>query len=191
MWLAVFASVVAINGWLLASCLAPFPVGSETEYLLLLAGPWTFAAWWFGAMGVLVALRAIGGEARRFSPVFLLSLTPIAIAMLATPLRRYAPPWLYVGVDLRWWLVAFVALLIAVPFDRAAIRSRVERLSPRRLEVMLAAALALTSLFASPPLRFQSVLVGDEPKYLRYAENWYRGDGADVSELGAISDLPA
>src|SRR5439155_862422 len=59
------------------------------------------------------------------------------------------------------------------------------------LDVSLMAVLASSSLLASPPLRFQSVLVGDEPKYLRYLENWYRGRGMDVADLGAIGDLPA
>jgi hypothetical protein len=57
-------------------------------------------------------------------------------------------------------------------------------------DATLAIVLATSSLLASPRQRFQSVLVGDEPKYLRYLENWYRGHGMDVSQLGPIADLP-
>jgi hypothetical protein len=37
-------------------------------------------------------------------------------------------------------------------------------------------------LASSPPARFESVLAGDEPRYLRYAESFYQGHGIDISQ---------
>jgi len=191
MWLAVLASVVAVNGWLMASVVTPYATGSEPEYLVLLAPLTTLVVWWGGSFGALVALRAAGMDTRRLMPILLLVLPPAAIALLATPLRQYGGPWLYLGIDLRPWLLALVTALIAAPFVAGAVRARAAGISRWHLELAIAAVLAAASLVASPRLRFQSVLVGDEPKYLRYLENWYRGRGVEVSELGAIADLPA
>src|SRR5262245_7789758 len=115
----------------------------------------------------------------------LLVLPLVSVAMLATPLRAYAGPWLYVGIDLRPWLFLAIALLLAFPVRRASARP-----AGRWLEISLVAVLATASLLSSPTARFQSVLIGDEPKYLRYLENWYRGRGMDVAELGPSSELP-
>ncbi len=137
-----------------------------------------------GYVGALL-VRAVSAR-EDLSPLLLLVLPVIAIAMLATPLWPYAAPWLYVAIDLRLWL--FLAIALMLVFPAAKLPARFDR---RWLEVGLVAVLATSSLLSSPTARFQSVLIGDEPKYLRYLENWYRGRGMDVAELGPIADLPS
>jgi hypothetical protein len=167
--------------------------------VLLLSPVSRVIVWWIGALIGLAGLRALG--ARRLSPILLLCFPLVALTILATPLRTWGAPWLYVGFDLQWWLLALVAALIAVGADRVAAVARVETFgrlqiavtsppSRRLAEAALIIVLAAGSLASSPPMRFQSVLVGDEPKYLRYLESWYRGRGMDVADLGAIADLP-
>lgn len=184
LWVLLLATVIALNGWLRTGCLAPYLVEREPEYLLLLPSPLWLAVWFVASAAILAAMRRF---VRRLTPILLLTLPPAAVALLATPLRRAAGPWLYLTVDLFWWLVAAVVALIALEWRPSlTIPSR----SRWGFELTLVVILVASSLLASPRLRFQSVLVGDEPKYLRYLENWYRGQGMEVSTLGPIADLP-
>src|SRR5205814_6602811 len=55
---------------------------------------------------------------------------------------------------------------------------------------VIAAILAIV-VSTSPRIRFSSVPVGDEPKYLRYAENWWQGRGMDMDGIQDVSNIPA
>ncbi len=202
-WVLLLALVVALNGWLLTGCLVPYLTAREPEYLLLVPSMSSLALWFVAALVALttihlvIARRLLGigswrdafvwPAVRYLSPLLLLVVRPLAVVLLATPMSRAAGPWLYLSTDLYWWLVAVVVTMVlvelgALPFS---VRSR------WIFGVSLAIVLASSSLLASPRQRFQSVLVGDEPKYVRYLENWYRGRGMDVSNLGPIAELPA
>lgn len=218
-WLVLLAALVALNGWLLSGAFGPLRDLPETDWVLVLRPAWHLGIWWLASLTVLVAAhaaiakRTFGAQSltsafawpcmRLWAPLLLLALPPLAMAMLATPLRMVAPPWLYLFVDLRWWLAGGVALLVALGFDAASGQPTAGRVvawfgatrmrSPGALwlEVSLVALLAVASLATSPRLRFQSAVLGDEPKYLRYLENWYRGRGFDIVGLVPISELPA
>jgi len=184
LWVLLLAALIALNGWLRTGCLVPYLLEREPEYLLLLPSPLWLAVWFVASVAILRVMRR---SVRNLTPIVLLTLPLVAVALLATPLRRAAGPWLYLAVDMFWWLVAAVVVLIALEWRPSlSIPSR-WRWS---FDAALAVVLVASSLLASPRLRFQSVLVGDEPKYLRYLENWYRGHGMDVSSLGPIADLP-
>ena len=183
-WVLLFAAVIALNGWLRTAVLVPYLVEREPEYLLLLPSPLWLAVWFLATAAILIVVRR---AIRQLTPILLLTLPLVAVALLASPLRRAAGPWLYLGFDLFWWLVASVVALIVI--ERRSSLSIPSR-SRWGFQLALAVLLLASSLLASPRLRFQSVLVGDEPKYLRYLENWYRGQGMDVSRLGPIADLP-
>ena len=183
-WRPFLGLLIGVNAWLLAGTVVPYLDGAEPDYLILLPSLASLAGWC--AVGVVTVLLVRAISAREdLSPLLLLVLPVVAVAMLATPLRPYAAPWLYVAIDLRVWLFLAIALLLVFPVPR--LPARLDRGWP---DVGLVAVLATSSLLCSPTARFQSVLIGDEPKYLRYLENWYRGHGMDVSELGAIADLP-
>lgn len=218
MWLLLLAFIIGVNGWLQTGCLVPYLTAVEPEYLLLLKPVSSLARWYIGSLAVLAGLHVLCARrvlgvtrwsaafewpvVRYLSPLVLLTLPPISVAMLATRLRPYAAPWLYVSVDLFWWLLLTIVVLVAVELDRASGHRHSARWigrletavaparSPRLFDVSLAGVLLTSSLLASPPLRFQSVVIGDEPKYLRYLENWYRGRGMDVADLGPIAALP-
>ena len=176
--------LIGVNAWLLAGCVVPYLEGTVPDYLILLPSFVNLAFWCAVGIVTVLLVRAVHpGE--HLSPLLLLVLPLVSVAMLATPLRAYAAPWLYVGIDLRPWLFLAIAILLAFPVRRAS-----ARLAGRWLEISLVAVLATASLLSSPTARFQSVLIGDEPKYLRYLENWYRGRGMDVAELGPSTDLP-
>ena len=72
-------------------------------------------------------------------------------------------------------------------FERVATRAGLARWP----ELTLCAVLAVAALATSPGFRFQSDLNGDEPKYLRFDENWYRGQGLDIDTFPDIDELPA
>src|SRR5262245_15558682 len=193
LWVFGLALLIASDGWLFSGSLVPFAGTGEPEYLVLLPSVQILARWFLAALAALallhygIARRIVGGDSFRYlSPILMLALPLVAAALLATPLRRSAGPWLYVGIDLFPWLVLIVVVLIA-----RELRAFVRWPSSRWVyDVTLAAVLVTVSLVASPRLRFQSVLVGDEPKYLRYLERWYRGHGMDVSNVGPIAELP-
>jgi hypothetical protein len=221
-WLLALALLVGANAWLIRGCLVPFAQPDRFEYLVLLHPIRALFVSAYGALLVLLTAhlvcaryaRAVIAKPQRPGPVWLqaldwnslkylsptlLLLLPLAsVALLATPLSRYAPPWLYVSIDLQWWLFFAIVTLIAANAD-GAMRTFDKRWIDRMEAfarstsggIALAAVLLGASLLSSPPLRFQSVLVGDEPKYLRYLENWYRGRGMDVGDLPPIAELPA
>jgi len=204
----LLALLVGVDGWLASGCFVPYLTGAEPEYLLLLRPLSSLVAWCAGAAilwmlaGRAVNLRSLKG-AQLLAPLLLLALPLVSVALLASPLRRSVAPWLYVSIDMQAWLLITIGALVAVQIGRTSDRfdiepwlERIDRLdvtSSARwwLDASLAAVLVTASLASSPPLRFQSVVNGDEPKYLRYLENWYRGRGMDVADLGPISELPA
>jgi len=182
LWVLLFATIIALNGWLRSGCLVPYLVEREPDYLLLLPSPLWLAVWLVASAATLAVVRRF---IQHLTPILLLTLPLVAVGLLATPLRDAAGPWIYLFVDMFWWLVAAVVVLIALEW-----RPSLSIPSRWGSNAALAVVLVASSLLASPRLRFQSVLVGDEPKYLRYLENWYRGQGMDVSNLGPIADLP-
>ena len=202
LWVLLLALVIASNGWLLTGCLVPYLTTREPEYLLLLPPASSLALWFVASLAALtvvhlvIARRVLGlrtwhdafawSAVQYLAPILLLIARPLAVALLATPIWRAAGPWLYVSMDLYWWLVAVVAVAVLVELGAAGFTIR----SRWTFAISLAIVLVSSSLITSPRQRFQSVLVGDEPKYLRYLENWYRGRGMDVSNLGPIAELP-
>src|SRR4029453_15112462 len=152
-WVLLLATVIALNGWLRTGCLVPYLVEREPEYLLLLPSPLWLTVWFIAAAAILIVVRR---AVRQLMPILLLTLPLVALALLASPLRRAAGPWLYFGFDLFWWLVAAVVALIVV--ERRPSLSIPSR-SRWRFELALAIVLLASSLLVSPRLRFQSVLV--------------------------------
>lgn len=58
-------------------------------------------------------------------------------------------------------------------------------------DALLAALAVARSFFGTPIERSNGGATGDEPKYLRYCENWYQGLGFDVAQIKPMSELPA
>lgn len=217
-FLSLLAGVVGLDLWLLTGGFGPLRDLPEADWIFVLPPLWQLPLWWGPSAGVLLGVHGLlarrlwsetspahvlaWARVRLWWPLLLLTLPPVALALLATPLMTSAPPWLYLFVDLRWWLAGAAALFVFLNFDatsRAPIAPRIAawvgttNLRSRRawwLQGGLAAVLAAASLATSPPWRFQNAVLGDEPKYLRYLENWYRGRGLDIDGLTPLGERP-
>src|SRR4030095_321226 len=94
-------------------------------------------------ISIVVAGVALAGvwrllpDAAAFWPVTLLALPACAVALLATPARAYAPPWIFLFFDLRWWFLAGIVILVGssvgsgVRVRRSAEREPVRRSGTR------------------------------------------------------------
>jgi hypothetical protein len=106
----------------------------------------------------------------------------------------------YFLYDLRWWWLAGLLAIVLARADRLAetgLGGRFMRLMPRNGRphpVIAAAAIFLIAVgvatATTPHLRFSARLHGDEPRYLRYCELWYEGEGLDVSRVGLVAEHP-
>jgi len=111
LWVLLFATIIALNGWLRSGCLVPYLVEREPDYLLLLPSPLWLAVWLVASAATLAVVRRF---IQHLTPILLLTLPLVAVGLLATPLRDAAGPWIYLFVDMFWWLVAAVVVLIAL-----------------------------------------------------------------------------
>ncbi len=146
-------------------------------------------------------LHSRGGSLR---PLFWSALLLVPVLALVSPAIGRLTALTYVLHDLRWfwWLSIFAAVLqpfdIARPFSAA----RDTDAGPRSPGVWTApdgvrlvwywASLALIpiclAIAFTPQLRFSGALHGDEPKYVRYAENLFQGRGFDFSQKERLSE---
>lgn len=194
--LTAAAVLAGISTWLYLASIAtlPAPDGSAPEYVFFLPAFRTLL------IAIAIAGVALGiavwwlPDVRFFPTLTLLALPLCTVALLATPARAYAPPWVFLFFDLRWWLLGGIAATVASGFSRTSLSATSTPVVSgfgRTVPIVLLVTLALASLLSSPRNRFEGHTDGDEPKYLRFAENWYRGRGMDITNLGDIKDVPA
>jgi len=140
-------------------------------------------------------------------------------AVSALPLLNLIPSvsgWFtvlsYAIVDLRWWWIGLVMAWTGWRLDARFNGVRAIRPSGqpptasggtevadtgvvrrrRWLSEALLAALAVAWSVAGTPIeRSNGGATGDEPKYLRYCENWYQGLGFEVAQIKPMAELPA
>jgi hypothetical protein len=137
-----------------------------------------------------------------FTPLALVAANLLSAGLLSPSLREYWSPIAYVGSSLYPLLWAAALALVArnvyvaagAPFRRS-LTSRWLTLDTARqsllLDVAIAASVAGIVIATSPRIRFSGIPVGDEPKYLRYAENWWQGRGMNMDGVQDASDIPA
>lgn len=197
--------LLGANAWLVRGHLAPIRNIDPPDFILLIAPFYELVAW--AAAGVLVLhvlnhRRLLTLDRIDLSPLYLLVLPLAAVGMLRTPLRPYAGPWLFLFIDGRWWFYLAIGILQVFAGETAAAQERRRdlmsawsRLVARPsaglwMDAALVAVLAAAALTFSPPARFQSFVTGDEPKYVRFLEIWYRGNGLAVPDRRNIEHLP-
>jgi hypothetical protein len=203
-FLALVATTIGASWWLSRSLLLPLGDSPDHDFVVLSRPLIEFIVASVGALCAVGALRRwLAAPLSVLSPLLLLGFSPLTLAILFTPLRTDAGPWLFLFVDSWPWLLLGVCALQIAALDAAAghrwserAYSWLERASTRTglalwPELTLCAVLAVAALTASPGFRFQSDLNGDEPKYLRFDENWYRGQGLDIDTFPNIDELPA
>ena len=198
--------------WFAASRLLPLPYADRPLEYVFLGSPPLMPVLVAVAAAIALALVharlvAAPGEHRwapasldYIRPLILLGAAPLGAAIVLAHADERLAPFTYVLVDLRWWWASALAGLALVRFDRRrgspwrnALRRWWSSRSPSRRLVLLDAALfallAVAAIASSRYLRFTPVLHGDEPKYLRLAENFYQGLGLDVGHQLPLDDL--
>lgn len=215
--LTLAAAVVSltIHVWLARGVLTPI-VATAIEYLFVSATARSAVVIALVIATLLLAahfaIRRLA--ARRFvqPPLFSSAdtayMTPLCwFAVSALPLLNLIPSVSrsftvvsYAIVDLRWWWIGLVLAWTAWRLDarlNGAIRNQLARatatLAERRwLSGAVLAVLAVTWSFLGTPIeRSNGGATGDEPKYLRYCENWYQGLGVEIAAIKPMSELPA
>jgi hypothetical protein len=179
--IAVSAVIMAANLWLSDSVFVPVTASAGTEYLLVSATPTRGLMWVALAMGLAIVLWKVGGHATQraafwtaLSLVPLLNLHPLGAGAL--------PAFSYVLYDLRlyWW----GALALFIPRRRW-----LQSAGQHTLAVVLATVGVGVAIASTPHLRFSGALHGDEPKYVRYCETFYQGNGFDISKNVRLDDI--
>jgi len=214
-WGSALALLGATNAWLICGYFGPLRDRPDPVFVLATPPWWHLPLWWAAALALVAGTarpldrwRQARGRGvprarwARLASIVLLSMPLAAIVALRSPLTHFAAPWVYFFVDLQPWVLAGAALLLAAdingevgkPFS-GRVTALWERFTARTssqawLDTALVVTLAVASLATSPLFRFQSAVIGDEPKYVRYLENWFRGRGMDVTSLAPIGELP-
>jgi hypothetical protein len=184
----ILALLIAANAWLATGVAVPIRVGADVKHAVVLRPVIELGVWLLASLGLVIILRV----RRMFAGYWLLLALPfLALALAATPAQPIAAPFLFLFVDLQRWLFGAIAVLACVQWwarQRGGFRfpSRRPRYAQHALLVIVVGA---TALMSSPRWRFQSAILGDEPKYLRFDENWYRGQGLDIETFPDIRDL--
>lgn len=201
------ALLVGTNVWLAGTAFEPIArEGRAIEYVLVSPS--------FLRLGMSVALAAAAllivqawvvrrrrtnprepflsaGNTKHLRPLGWLALSLLPLANLFAPAAGPLPPLSYAFFDLRWYWWPLVLLdvvrriepRVARPAEwRSRIRSRLAFAT--LVIIPIASAVVFT-----PGLRFSGALHGDEPKYIRYCENFYQGLGFDVSKKRSLAEL--
>jgi hypothetical protein len=193
-WLGLLALLAAANAWVFSGAFAPLPLSPPT-YIIVVRPVASLAMWWLIAIALLAAcyVTIASRRASVFAPLLLLALPLAGIGAAAAGWPSVSGPIAFVLVDLRWWLWAAALVLTAREMRSASGPSRPHEwpIAARVHTGLLLVVLLAAALIVTPSTRFTSAVNGDEPKYLRYLETWYRGRGMDITGLVPLSQLPA
>jgi len=205
-WLGVLAAtlLVAVNIWIAASVFMPVHTDGRVDYVFVPAAgrvlAWAVAgcaaAFWALAQyrqgtGAPSSIRQNPWLGWALAGWALLLLLPLAV--LALPHPRAGTALSYVLVDLRWAWLAIALLPWVAPLVSPMLGHLARR--PRAVQVIGLLALGIvpvvTAIVTTPHARFGGAMGGDEPKYLRYCENFYQGRGFEISGKRLITDAAA
>jgi hypothetical protein len=214
-FLAALSGTLALSLWIDQSDFSAVRTGDRVGYTLCFRGRAFLVA---DAIGIALALLAVHAivqrlvrgrwpadlpssrELRYLRPLFLVAINLFGLTAAWFADEPWWPPMAYAAVDLHLFVWLAAAALVAVEINQTSagalarrIRALLEPLTPRRL---LFADLAVVSIAAiavtlSSAAAFSSVVVGDEPKYLRYCESWWQGLGVEVDGVRDVSSLQA
>lgn len=184
---ALAALAVALWAWFVSSTFLPIVREAQpVEYVFVGAPLWIVWATAAVAMVVLLPVAKRRGDAAW--PLLLLACAPLAAVALVPGIGPRVSPLLYLLVDLRPWWTAAIVLWVAY---RAGFRIGLAkpRFSARPASALLFVLLATWATATTPHLRFDAALHGDEPKYLRFCENWYQGKGLEVGNVQTMAEF--
>jgi hypothetical protein len=144
------------------------------------------------------------------APLCCFAVSVLPLLNLLPSVRPFFTVASYAIVDLRWWWTALVLGWVAwrvgarshelgpsrpppsLPAGTEVSSIDVARRRRRRwiADAALAALAVGWTVSTTPLLRSLGGAIGDEPKYLRYCENWYQGLGVDISRIKPMAELP-
>ena len=210
--LALLGLVAGGHAWLAASSFVPVLGDGRIEYVLLSRSPAALAAAITGStlglllLHVLLSARVFreptsfrARDLRYLAPLGILAFSFVALANLLPATYGHLFVWSYLAIDLRPWLTLAAAGLFVASIDARSggkVRATLVRLGERlfagdtsfRIELAVTAVAAAFAVTSGTQDRFN--LHGDEPKYFRYAENLYQGQGFDITNRKDLSQLP-
>src|SRR5262245_21412187 len=214
--LALAGLCLGLHVWLALGLFVPIARDTHIEYVLVSARFETFLVvivlGWTAVFGVHLLLRLLASrqvdapplfsiEDTRYAwPLCLFAVSLLDLLNLVPSLNPDLPVLSYLLVDLRWWWTLVVLVWTAMRADDrfgGLLRHWfIRRFSPilqkRGVPETALVVIAVTWVVASTPeLRFSGSVDGDEPKYLRYCENFYQGLGFEVTSIQPIAALPA
>jgi hypothetical protein len=142
---------------------------------------------------------AEASSGRWLAPLAAIGVVALGIVPVVPGVGEHGSVVGYFLYDLRWWwAIVLTALalaradrLVGAPFGRAA-RGIAGWSSEARLlllDILLFVGV-VTWAVKTTPHGLETGLAGDEPKYVRYCEAWYQGQGLDVSSLVLVRDQP-
>jgi hypothetical protein len=199
------ALLVGINAWLVGAAFEPIARdGGAIEYVLVSPSFVRLYVDVACAAAVLLMVQALvfrrraqprepffsSANTRHLDVLGWMALSLLPLVNLFAPLAARLPALSYVLFDLRfyWWPLVLVGMLRRVDLPPAS--AGWVRAIPRRWVLISLVVLPIASAVAfTPHLRFTGVLDGDEPKYLRYSENFYQGLGFDISTHRLLTEL--
>jgi hypothetical protein len=201
------AALVGASIWFSQSTFVPFATDPATiSYTFCSAPAWLLAADVLGVWTLLqLAIWAVErSRASRqhasgptpgpsFAALALTSTNLAALGLLWPRVRDWWTPVAYVADSLHPWIWLLALGLVGVEIDRAGggllrrlwrrAASRVGSDGRRAADLAVVTTVLIVIVASSPAIRFSSTPIGDEPKYLRYAENWWQGRGMDVDGI--------
>jgi hypothetical protein len=180
------ALAVGVWTWFVSSTFVPLAdAGRPLEYVFIGAPWWVGVAATAAAVLLLITLARRLGQSDFAKPLLLLSIAPLALVALVPGAAPRISVLLYLLVDLRpWWTTAIVIVsLVGTVIYGVTVRSTAPA------SAILFVVLAAWAIATTPQLRFDEALHGDEPKYLRFCENWYQGNGLEVGNVRTMGEL--
>lgn len=209
-YFALIAAVlsVAVHVWLACGVFVPITMNAVVEYVFIsaTAGSFLAIALVTGALLLLPHFLVRRLAARHGAqppllswedvayvrPLWCFAASALSLLNLVRPHGSSLAVLSYVIVDLRWWWTALAVLWLARNLDarsNGAWRSRrasvhvslgVCRWFP---EVAIAVITVTWAVLGTPILRSYGGTNGDEPKYVRYCEDWYQSLGFEISQI--------
>lgn len=204
--IVVGALLIGMNAWLVGAAFEPIVrEGRGVEYILVSHSFSRFLLDVAGAAALLLMLQvlvfkrhenpretflSVAGT-RHLRVLWWLALSLLPLVNLLAPLAGRLPALSYLLFDLRfyWWPLVLVGLFRGAGLPLAGSTGWPPTISRRWVLASLVVVPIAIAVISTPHLRFTGALDGDEPKYIRFCENFYQGLGFDISHHRLLTDL--
>ena len=214
-WLLAACGSCLIFIGIVCGTFVPLLNSTSVEYLFVPPGIGTWLLVWLSTAGALglgfLWVRHVAhfrspeqvAEARSgrwLAPLCALALAPLGVVAAIPGVGESGAVLGYFFYDLRWWWAAILVGLTLLRAEGCAggpVRRQLAAIGRWSvtarlllLDAVLFVGVVAWAVATTPLLDFTGNLLGDEPKYVRYCEAWYQGDGLDISQLVLVAEQP-